>query len=566
VFGQLEFSLLFQSEINMLADLHIQNFAIIDDISIRFTEGLQVITGETGAGKSIIAAALSLALGERADTSVLQKKDRKTVVEASFRVPHVKEIDRFLKEEGLDREEEVVLRRELSPLGKSRAFVNDTPVNLDQLRRLSSLLVDLHQQFDILSLNEAGFQMAVVDVLAGNATLLTEYKVLFRQLQETKKVLEILKHKQATADKENDYHKFLFQELDEASLKENEFEEIDILLKRQSHAEAIKTVLNGIYEKLERDDHPLVQQLRLFSQQLEPFRAYHGKFPEILERLSSVHIELQDLSSEIEAVNDDIVYDAQEIERLNERMHTGYKLFKKHSVSSTADLIVLRDQLQEKLSETLNITQDILAKEKIREALEKDSIAMALKLSARRRAQTNGLETQVNDLLKKVGMPNARIQVQCHSVPLNENGLDAIEFLFDANHSDRFEPLKKVASGGELSRLMLCIKSLVAQSMDMPTLLFDEIDSGISGEAARQVGIILKELSEKRQVICITHQPQIAGKGNAHFYVFKEVQGSSVKTKIRLLDTESRIVVIAKMLSGEKPTAAALENARELVN
>jgi DNA repair protein RecN (Recombination protein N) len=550
----------------MLLHLHIQNYAIIEEIGIDFSNGLLVITGETGAGKSIIAGALSLVLGERADTAVLKHKDRKAVVEASFRVHHVKEIEQFLLEEELDREQELVLRREISSNGKSRAFINDTPVNLDQLRRLSALLVDLHQQFDILALAEAGFQLAVVDALAGNKPMLDKYRGVFRRLQTTQKELEELKSRQARADKENDYHKFLFHELEEAGLRENEFEEADLLLKRHSHAEAIKSVLNGIHEVLENSDQPVVQQIRLFSQQLEPYRTYHEKFPEILQRLASVYIELQDLSGEIESVNDDIQYDAAQIEKLNERIHTGYKLFKKHSVSSTAELINLRDQLQNKLTESLNIAEEIHVQEKKAEELVKEAMAIAQKLSLKRKSETGGLETKVNGLLKKVGMPNARIKVQSNAVPLNEQGMDNIEFLFDANKSERFEPLKKVASGGELSRLMLCIKSLVAQSMDMPTLLFDEIDSGISGEAARQVGIILKELSVKRQFICITHQPQIAGKGDAHYFVYKEIQEDSVNTKIRLLDTESRIVVIAKMLSGEKPTPAALENARELVS
>jgi len=550
----------------MLLHLHIQNYAIIEEIAIDFSEGLQVITGETGAGKSIIAGALSLVLGERADTAILKLRDRKAVVEASFRVHHIKEVEKFLAEEELDREQELVVRREISANGKSRAFVNDTPVNLEQLRRLSALLVDLHQQFDVLSLGEAGFQLAVVDALAANSQLLQQYRNVFHQLQLTRKRLEDLKNKQATEDKESDYHKFLFQELDEAGLRENEFEEAGILLKRQTHAEAIKSVLTGIHEKLEISDQPIVQQLRLCSQQLEPFRDYHEKFPEILQRLVSLHIELQDLAGEIESVNNDIQYDPGQIEKLNERLHTGYKLFKKHSVSTTAQLINLRDQLQNKLSGSLHIAEEIHVQEKAVETLVKEATGIARKLSANRIAETGPLETKVNALLKKVGMPNARIRVICHAAVLNEQGLDNIEFLFDANKSDRFEPLKKVASGGELSRLMLCIKSLVARSLDMPTLLFDEIDSGISGEAARQVGIILKELSGKRQVICITHQPQIAGKGDAHYYVFKEVQGDSVITKIRFLDTESRIVVIAKMLSGEKPTAAALENARELVN
>src|SRR5450432_1999935 len=550
----------------MLIHLHIQNYAIIEEIAIDFSEGLQVITGETGAGKSIIAGALSLVLGERANTAILKLRDRKAVVEASFRVSHVKEVEKFLTEEELDREQELVLRREISANGKSRAFVNDTPVNLDQLRRLCSLLVDLHQQFDILTLGEAGFQLAVIDALAANSTLLGQYRFIFHQLQQARQQLEQLKAKQAVADKENDYHKFLFNELDEASLKENEFEEAEVLLKRQSHSEAIKTALIGIHFNLEQSDHPMVQQLRLFSQQLEPFRVYHEKFPEILQRFASMHIEMQDLAGEIESVNDEIQYDAAQIEKLNERIHTGYKLFKKHNVSTTTELIKQREELQNKLSESLHITEEIHAKEKTVESLIKEASILAGQLSVKRKAQIGGFEEKVNGLLKKVGMPNARIRVVCNPAVLNEQGIDNIELLFDANKSERFEPLKKVASGGELSRLMLCIKSLVAQSMDMPTLLFDEIDSGISGEAARQVGIILKELSGKRQVICITHQPQIAGKGDAHFYVFKEGKGDKINTKIRLLDGESRILIIAKMLSGEKPTAAALENARELVN
>jgi DNA repair protein RecN (Recombination protein N) len=550
----------------MLRQLHIQNYAIIEDMTINFSEGLQVITGETGAGKSIIAGALSLVLGERADTTVLKHLDRKAFVEAIFRVSHLKEVESFLLEEELDQEQELVLRREISATGKSRAFVNDTPVNLDQLRKLSGLLVDLHQQFDIISLGEAGFQLAVVDALAAHTGLLSQYRSLFQQLQQWRRELEILKTKQLTAEKENDYFKFLFNELEEAVLKENEFEEAEILLKRQSHSEAIKSVLEGIDFSLRSSDQPLVQQLRQFSQQLEPFRTYHDRFPEILQRLNSVHIELQDLSGELKSVNDDIQYDEGLIEILNERIHAGYKLFKKHGVKYTNELIHIREELRIKLTESLNISEEIHEKEKKVENLLKDAVTLSAKLSMNRKAQTGTLEEKVNALLKKVGMPNARIRVVCNPVVLNDRGADQIEFIFDANKSDRFEPLKKVASGGELSRLMLCIKSLVAQSMDMPTLLFDEIDSGISGEAARQVGIILKELSGRRQVICITHQPQIAGKGDAHFYVFKEVKGDTVNTEIRQLEGESRVLAIAKMLSGEKPTAAALENARELVN
>jgi DNA repair protein RecN (Recombination protein N) len=395
----------------MLLHLHIRNYAIIEEIGIDFSEGLQVITGETGAGKSIIAGALSLVLGERADTSILKQQDRKAVVEAGFRVVHLPEVEKFLAEEELDREQELILRREISSNGKSRAFINDTPVNLDQLRRLCSLLVDLHQQFDMLSLVDAGFQLAVVDALAAHANLLGDYRSLFQQLQQTRQQLEQLKARQATADKEKDYHKFLFHELDEAGLKENEFEEAEISLKRQSHGEAIKTALTEIYFNLRLSEPHLVQQLRLFGQQLEPFRAYHEKFPEILQRLSSAHIEMQDLAGEIESVNDDILFDADQIEKLNERIHTGYKLFKKHNVSTTAELILLRDHLQNKLSESLNIAEEIHAKENALGSLVKEATELAYKLSANRKAQIVGLEDKVDNLLKKVGMPNARIRV-----------------------------------------------------------------------------------------------------------------------------------------------------------
>jgi DNA repair protein RecN (Recombination protein N) len=538
----------------------------MEEISMDLSSGLQVITGETGAGKSIIAGALSLVLGERADTTVLMHRDKKCVVEAAFEVNGKKDIEQFLSENGLDAEQELILRREISANGKSRAFVNDTPVNLDQLRRLSILLVDLHQQLDTLLLGESGFQLSVLDALAGHAGLLKEFRQSFLQLRILQRDLEDLKTRQSQADKENDYHKFLLAELREAGLQENEFEKAEADLKLLSHSEGIKSVLTNIYYGMQQSEHPLVQQIRMFCQQLEPYAAYHPKFPEILQRLVSVHIEVQDIAGDIESINQEIQYDPDQIEKLNERIHTGYKLFKKHNIRTTAELIQLQQDLENKLQEVLNIAEAINAKEKQVETLVKLAGERAARLSAGRKAQVAGLEEKVNTLLKKVGMPNARIRIQLTETSLNANGQDEVEFLFDANKSNRFESIKKVASGGELSRLMLCIKSLVAQSMDMPTLLFDEIDSGISGEAARQVGIMLRDLSKNRQVICITHQPQIAGKGEAHFYVYKEIRDEKMHTRIQLLDNEARIVVIAKMLSGEKPTAAAMENARELVN
>ncbi|HEY4156315.1 MAG TPA: AAA family ATPase, partial [Puia sp.] len=316
----------------MLRHLQIQNYAIMEEISMDLTSGLQVITGETGAGKSIMAGALSLVLGERADNTVLMHRDKKCIVEASFGVEGKKEIAQFLAENGLDTEPELILRREISANGKSRAFINDTPVNLDQLRRLSIQLVDLHQQFDMILLGESGFQMSVLDALAGHSAQLKEYRQGFQQLRLLQKDLAELKEKQARADKENDYNTFLYTELQEAGLQENEFEKAEADLKLLSHSEGIKSVLAGIHFEMQLSEQPLVQQVRMIAQQLEPYAAYHPEFPEIIRRIQSAYIELQDIAGEVESVNEDIRYDPAQIETLNERIHTGYRLFKKHNV------------------------------------------------------------------------------------------------------------------------------------------------------------------------------------------------------------------------------------------
>jgi len=318
--------------------------------------------------------------------------------------------------------------------------------------------------------------------------------------------------------------------------------------------------------ELDEGEQPMVQQLKLLINQLQPYTSYHASLPALMERLQSVQVELKDIAGEIEHINDQVQFDPQKVEQLNERISVGYKLLKKHGVKTTNELLEIKNQLEEKLQAVLNIDDAIASKEKVVQQLVQEAESLAKQLSANRAKQVKPLQDKVNKLLAQVGMPNARLRVDVQQLPdLQRYGKDEIEFLFDANKSNRFEPVRKVASGGELSRLMLCIKSLVAKSLDLPTLIFDEIDTGISGEAARQVGIIMKELAAKRQVICITHQPQIAGKADAHFFVYKEIRGEEVKTGIRLLTQDERITAIAKMLSGEKPTAAALENAREMV-
>jgi DNA repair protein RecN (Recombination protein N) len=550
----------------MIQKLHIQNYAIIDALGIDFSGRMNVITGETGAGKSILMGALSLILGDRADTAVLLEKDKKCFVEGVFSPGGKKEIATFFKENDLDVEEEIVIRREIAPSGKSRAFVNDTPVNLEQLRKLSGHLVDLHRQFDTLELGESDFQREVLDALAGQAPALEKYQTVYRALQATNRELAKLQEQKAQFNKEVDYNKFLFDELNDAGFKENELEDLDQELKLLSNAEGIKNALSKVYYELREGEQPMVQQLKSLQHSLQSFSAFHPELPLLSERMQSVQIELQDIAGEVERINDHVNYDPRRIEEINGRLSTGYKLLKKHGVQTTTELLTLRDQLEGKLRASLNVDEQIAVLEKEVARLFEEAKKQAGVLSRNRQAQAAPLEDQVNKLLRQVGMPNARLKVQLQATAeLQSTGADTIEFLFDANKSNRFEPIRKVASGGELSRLMLCIKSLVAESIDLPTLIFDEIDTGISGEAARQVGIILKNLSRKRQVICITHQPQIAGKADAHYFVFKDAKGKHVKTSVRLLTQDERITAIAQMLGGEKPTAAALENAREMV-
>ena len=550
----------------MLQKLHIQNYAIINELEIDFSDKLNIITGETGAGKSILMGALSLVLGERADSSVLQQKEKKAVVEGSFKAINKKAISDFLIENDLDAEDLLMIRREIAANGKSRAFINDTPVNLNQLKALSTLLVDLHQQFDTQELNSSDFQQEVLDALAGNAELLQQYRQVFHQYKKTKKELTELQSEQAAANAALDYNQFLFDELDEANLAANELEELDAELKLLSNAENIKQEITGIYYELKESEQPVVQQLKILYNKLHALDQFRTGINELALRLQSTQLELADIADELDQVNNGINYSAERIQIVNDRISMGYKLQKKHGVTTTAELLQIKDELQEKLNQILNIGEAIRQKEKQSNELLQQCQKVAKIISDNRKKAIKPFTENVNSLLARVGMPNARFAAEARPLDtLSELGIDTIEFLFDANKSNRFEPLRKVASGGELSRLMLCIKSLVAKKLQLPTLIFDEIDTGISGEAAKQVGNIMKELSGSHQLISITHQPQIAAKADAHYFVYKAIEKDKIVTSIRLLNNDERITTIAQMLSGEKPTAAALQNAREMV-
>jgi DNA repair protein RecN (Recombination protein N) len=549
----------------MLKTLHINNYAIIDEISIDFSSKLNVITGETGAGKSILMGALSLILGDRADSSVLLNREKKCIVEGTFELENKKQLKKLLKDNDLDGEEEIVIRREIAVNGKSRAFVNDTPVNLEQLRQVSSMLVDLHRQFDTLSLSDSGFQRDVLDALANNTATLQNYQVVFRKWKSAQDELSGLQTKKSAFNKEYDYNKFLFDELEEAGFTGNELEDAEAELKVLSNAESIKSALGQVSDSLTGGDQPLVQQLKTMAHQLDPVSRYHNGLEDLLKRLHSAQIELQDIGEEADRLSDQVSYDPGKIEQINERISTGYKLLKKHGVHTTSELLLIQKNLGDALQAVMNIDELILSKEKEVAATFKELEELAASLTEKRNKQVKPLQEKVNQLLVQVGMPNARLKVSVENKFYDVFGKDAVEFLFDANKSNRFEPVRKVASGGELSRLMLSIKSLVAESMDLPTLIFDEIDTGISGEAAKQVGVIMNRLAARRQLITITHQPQIAGRATAHMFVYKEIKNDVIRTNIRMLTGEERIMAIAQMLSGEKPTAAALENAREMV-
>ncbi|HSF44958.1 MAG TPA: DNA repair protein RecN [Chitinophagaceae bacterium] len=550
----------------MLSRLYISNYAIISEVEISFTKGLNIITGETGAGKSILIGALGLILGERADSSVLLDKTRKCLVEGVFPQQQKESIQQFFIDNDIDNEGEIILRREIAVNGKSRAFINDTPVNLSQLQLLASQLVDLHQQFDTLELGQDTFQMEILDALATQFPLRSDFAKAFQSYVVARSNLRSLESAREESLKEYDYYQYLHNELEEAAFKPGELEQLESELNLLAHAEQVNNTLQKVGAVLDTDELPVTQQLKSLIQSVEAVARYHPTIQSISDRLRSVQIELKDISSEADHMAAGISMDAARLSVINERLSTGYKLLKKHNVTDTDGLLKVQEQIAERISRVLNLDNDINKAKQETAKLEKQALDLALKLSKGRKAVVSGFEANVKALLKRVGMPNAFLKVSLQTNELNAAGIDQVEFLFDANKSGRYEPLRKVASGGEFSRLLLCIKTLVAGSLAMPLMIFDEIDTGISGEAAKQVGILMKEMGGSHQVISITHQPQIAARADAHYFVYKKEQNGAIRTQLRRLNDDERVESIAKMMSGEKPSTAAMESAKELMN
>lgn len=556
----------------MLTSLSISNYAIIDQLQIGFDKGLNVITGETGAGKSIIAGALGLILGARADSSVLVRKDRKCIVEGIFEVRDRKDVWDFLMKNDLDASEEIFIRREIAPNGKSRAFINDTPVTLDVLGKLSSWLVDLHRQFDSHELGGKDFQLEVLDALGGNDYLLSNYREKFLRWQELRKEMDSLVDQKQKSEKEFDFNSYQFRELDDLKFSPGEIERLEQEQKLLTSAGDITAKLTELYVGLVEEDQSIISRLKNMISSLDRYADSNKNLQSIVDRLKSTLIELTDLGREASGLSTDFEFDPKKEQQVSDRISEGYRLMKKHGVKTTDELIAIKEEIGLKL-QSAELVDDRLKKiEAEIESLLKEVNELAETISASRKKQVKGFEKAVNQLLSDVGMPSARIKVEIAKKDPGTQGIDEVQFLFSANQGggklreDGFMPVGKVASGGELNRLMLSIKSLVAESVNRSVLVFDEIDTGISGEAARQVGNILRELSRKMQIICITHQPQIAGKGNAHFLVYKDMIKGTFATNVIMLSEEERIVTIAKMLGGEKPTNAALANAREMIS
>lgn len=549
----------------MITRLFIKNYAIIDELDIRFSDKLSIVTGETGAGKSIMLGALGLVIGKRADSRVLYNTEEKCVVEAHFNIADY-DLREFFEENDLDYDNEVVIRREISTAGKSRAFVNDTPSTLDVVEKLADSLLDLHQQFDTLDIHDAGFQLRVIDALADNKELLKDYRVRYRAYSSTKNKLAKLREQSSRALQEMEFLQFQLEEFRTAELKAGEQDLLEAELAELTNAEEIKRATGGAFQALTASEIALCSQLTEVERTLTNISKFQPKVPALVERLINAIAEIEDISSELETIAEDTEYDGNRIADVQARLNLIYKLQKKHGLLTVEELIALQEDMEVRLKGFTNISEDI---ENLEAEVVKLELALrqsAAVLSQRRQAVIAGFETKVHALLNSVAMESARLEVEMKaSEELLPTGSDKLRFLFAANKGSRMEDIKGTASGGELSRLAFCVKSLVAGAIPLPTMIFDEIDSGVSGEVSRRMGEIMQQLANERQVICITHSPQIAAKAHLHYFVYKKNTPERTLTGIRELAQDERVTEIAKMLSGDPPSEFAKQNARELM-
>jgi DNA repair protein RecN (Recombination protein N) len=551
----------------MLYRLAIKNYAIIEALEMKFNGRMNIITGETGAGKSILLGALSLILGERADTKILYDKDEKCVIEAEFEIKDSSFNDFFAANE-LDFELHTIIRREINQSGKSRAFINDTPVTLAVLKQLGEKLVNLHSQHETLDLVNAGFQLQVIDALSGNKNNLIAFREKFNTYKKNAARLEVLTGKWKASSAELDYLQFQLNELAEARLQPGEQEIFEAEQNVLGNVEEIKRALQNALQIISGGETAVTEQLNEIQASIKGVKNYNKEIAALAARLQSVYEEVKDIAAEFEHIQDSTALDPEKLEEVNNRLNTLYKLQKKHNVVSVSELLAIQANLEQRISAVDTGSIEI---ERLKTELEKqfkNLVAEAGQMHLARERVLRDFQTNVVVLLAKVGMPNASFKVDIVKLEphqINSNGLTEVRFLFSANKGYAPLEIKDVASGGELSRLMLCIKSLVADADALPTMIFDEIDAGISGEVALKVGEIMKKLSRSHQLICITHLPQIARSGDTHFYIYKENKGNRTQTLVKELRGEERVIEIAKMLSGDKISEASMANAREMI-
>ncbi|MCB0558998.1 MAG: DNA repair protein RecN [Lewinellaceae bacterium] len=549
----------------MIKSLQIRNYAIIEELEMDFSQGLTIVTGETGAGKSILLGALGLIMGKRADIKSLYNLENKCVVEAHFDVSRYG-LKVFFEENDLDYEDNMVIRREITPSGKSRAFVNDTPVTLNILQGLSSTLVDLHQQFDNLDIHQVSFQLRLLDALADNKALLNDYQHGFTQYQARRRRLAELTRRNDSAAKELDFINFQLEEFNAAGLKAGEQEELEEELTRLTNAEDIKKTLAAAFQQLSESEVSVINQLEEVAQALKEIRKFDSRLEPFFERFDGVLVELNDLSQEFEGIAEETEHDPERIMEVQQRLDMVYRLQNKHQVASVEELLKIQEGLQRQLDDIGDLSSEIAALDKEVRHQEEALKTQAEELSRRRHAVVAGFENKVERMLAELAMEHARIKAEFTLLDeLGPTGFEEVNFLFAANMGSRLQLIRDVASGGELSRLTLVVKSLVASAIPLPTLIFDEIDTGISGDVALKMGNILRKLSNEHQVVSITHSPQIASKADVHYFVYKRIKEDRTITKLRKLELDERIQAIATMLSQSPPSDSAIANARELL-
>ena len=549
----------------MLSKLQIKNYALIDALDINFDDKLNIITGETGAGKSIIMGALGLILGNRAESKHFFDESRKCIIEGHFYIKDYNLKDLFNSLD-LDYEDTSLIRRELHADGKSRAFVNDTPVTLQTLKVLGEKLIDIHSQHATLQINTESFQLLVLDTVAQNQSVLADYKKKYQEYKRTVAELKQLEEDLAKAQSESDYQQFVFNELEQANLQDQEQEGLEAEQSQLENAEEIKRHFHAASSELQDGEINVLDSLKQALSSLQNGARYLPSSESLVDRLQSSLIELKDLSAEVEQVAEGISMDEERLSIVNERLSVLYDLQKKHRVATVKELLELKQDLENKLQATDSQGEQIeVLKLKI-EKLHQEISKLADQLTNNRNKATKIVEKEVQEVLSRVGMPHAQLNVELNKLlDFKSTGQDEVSFLFSANKGQALQPIHKVASGGELSRVMLAIKSLVAKTSALPTIIFDEIDTGISGEVALRVGELMEELAENMQVISITHLPQIASQGNSHFKVYKEDKGNKTKSNIVLMNEEERVLEIAQMLSGANPEDTAIQHAKEML-